>query len=100
MSRRKFIGIQFCSKNEFVIVFQSHRGMDFGTLDENFFTDYNDIPLEMTSQDFPENTLCDGFLMVRGANKDYDWKPLECHEYEINEILFLIKSYNEYYGRK
>jgi hypothetical protein len=38
--------------------------------------------------------------MVRGADKDCDWEPLECHEYEINKILFLIKSYNEYYGRK
>lgn len=99
MSRRKFIGIQFCSKNEFVIVFQSHRVMDFGTFDESFFTDYNDIALEMTSQDFPENALCDGYLMVRGADKDHDWEPLECGEYEINEILFLIKSYNEYYRR-
>ena len=88
----KKILVQFVDRNRCTIVFQSHRGCDFGAKRLNYIISKNS-DMEIKSATCPE--LFSEILYVRGASRQEDNNILEGPIYLMEKIETAIKDYNE-----
>lgn len=88
----KRILVQFVDRNKCTIVFQSHRGYNFGAKRLNFIASKNSN-MEIKSVSCPE--LFSEVLYVRGTSKEADNDILEGPLYLMEKIEAAIKDYNE-----
>lgn len=88
----KKILVQFVDRNRCTIVFQSHRGHDFGAKRLNYIISKNS-DMELKSANCPE--LYREILYVRGTSRQKDNDILEGPIYLMEKIEAAIKDYNE-----
>lgn len=88
----KRILVQFVDRNRCTIVFQSHRGYDFGAKRSNYIISKNS-DMEIKSATCPE--LFSEILYVRGTSRKEDYNILEGSIYLMKKVEAAIKVYNE-----
>lgn len=88
----KRILVQFVDRNRCTIVFQSHRGYDFGAKRSNYIISKNS-DMEIKSATCPE--LFSEVFYVRGTSRQEDNDILEGPIYLMEKIETAIKDYNE-----
>ena len=88
----KRILVQFVDRNSCTIVFQSHRGYDFGANHSNYMISKKS-DMEIKSASCPE--LFSEIFYVRGTSRKEDNNILEGPMYLMKKIEKAIKDYNE-----